>query len=425
MVTGIGWLAGAGKQAKASQSENLLEAVESLERILTQNILPFWFPGTLDSEFGGYSLNHDVIGCCKSHHSAKCLVNQARTMWFFSAIARSRFRVPEHLNSAHHGYRFLQEHMWDRDYGGFYWEVDFTTNVTAPGKHMYGQAFALYALSEYVSAGGETAARHLADTLWQLMEDKSHDDEFGGYLEALNRDWTAQTVGSSYLHANPGSKLMNTHIHILEALMSYYRVSRNDQVRERIVELVLILSSAVVRKGHGACSNTHARNWAAFEEKGGLCVSYGHDLEMIWLLIEACRLVQLPVAPLLDLFKTLFSNALRYGFDRRKGGFFLSGPPGKHADHRVKTWWVQAEALICALEMYRITSEDLYLNCFRRTLDWVIRHQVDWVNGDWHANISRSGKAFGNKAGPWKTAYHNGRSMLVCIEQLEALSAYT
>jgi len=37
--------------------------------------------------------------------------------------------------------------MWDAKNGGFYWEVDVTGNKKLmPKKHLYGQAFGLYAI---------------------------------------------------------------------------------------------------------------------------------------------------------------------------------------------------------------------------------------------------------------------------------------
>ena len=50
--------------------------------------------------------------------------------------------------------------MWDQQFGGFYWEVDSSGRAaTRPEKHMYGQAFGLYALTEYAMASGDPTAK--------------------------------------------------------------------------------------------------------------------------------------------------------------------------------------------------------------------------------------------------------------------------
>jgi mannose/cellobiose epimerase-like protein (N-acyl-D-glucosamine 2-epimerase family) len=78
--------------------------------------------------------------------------------------------------------------------------------------------------------------------------------------------------------------------------------------------------------------------------------------------------------PLLDLYRSFFSYALRYGYDRRRGGFYDSGKYNKFADRRIKIWWVQAESLLAALRMYEFTKEDIYLQCFCQTLDWIVKY---------------------------------------------------
>ena len=60
-----------------------------------------------------------------------------------ATVGRNIWRLPKH------GYRFLKEKMWDAKNGGFYWEVDASGNQKLKSrKHLYGQAFGLYALSE-------------------------------------------------------------------------------------------------------------------------------------------------------------------------------------------------------------------------------------------------------------------------------------
>lgn len=94
------------------------------------------------------------------------------------------------------------------------------------------------------------------------------------------------------------------------------------------------------------------------------------------------------------------------------------------ADRREKIWWTQAEALIGALHLYRLTWEEVYFSCFTRTLDWILKYQADWKNGDWHACVKKNGRSSGDKAGAWKSPYHNGRAMIRCLELLQLLPQY-
>jgi mannobiose 2-epimerase len=176
-----------------------------------------------------------------------------------------------------------------------------------------------------------------------------------------------------------------------------------------------------VRKTIGACTDKYQLDWTPLHGPEFDRVSYGHDIENVWLLIEACDAAGTSNGPLVDLYRTLFDYSLRYGYDSGSGGFYDSGPINSPADRRQKVWWVQAECMVSALDMYYLTRDALYFDCFAKTLDWITKHQIDWENGDWFSSISESGEASGSKAGAWKSPYHNGRAVIRCLELLEGL----
>lgn len=402
--------------------EDLVQIKKELERILNGNIVPFWYPQVVDTEHGGYRLNHDIEGNWAGP-SDKYLVTQARTVWFFSRLARSEYGSEEYLQAARHGYQLLRDRMWDKEFGGFYWAVDSTgEKATIPHKHLYGQSFGLYALSEYAIASGDTGARSLAQELFSILEFHAHDSAYGGYRESFLRDWTSTTEDElSPMGSRPDTKLMNTHLHLMEAITTYYLATRDSVARERLVELIFVQSNSVVRKTIGACTDKYQLDWTPLHGPEFDRVSYGHDIENVWLLIEACDAAGISNGPLVDLYQTLFDYSLRYGYDSKSGGFYDSGPINNPADRRQKVWWVQAECMVSALDMYYLTRDALYFDCFARTLDWITKHQIDWENGDWFSSISEAGEASGSKAGAWKSPYHNGRAVIRCLELLEGL----
>ncbi len=391
-----------------------------LEKILKENIASFWYTKSLDRENGGYTINFGPNGELKGR-GTKMIVTQARTVWLFSRLSRAGYKRKDYLEAAELGYRFLKEKMWDVENGGFYWEVDATgSKKLRPRKHLYGQAFALYAISEYYLASKKQEVLGFAIELFDLLDAKSHDQVYGGYIEFFNEDWTpVPDTETSYMGAPSGLKLMNTHLHLLEAMTTFYRASRLPVARERLIELINIESNAVVRKSLGACTDKYERNWTPRLEGNYARISYGHDLENVWLLIDACEAAGISNYPLLDLYQTLSDYSIRYGYDAGAGGFYDSGPFGQPADRRTKVWWVQAEAIVSALYMYRITGDEKYRFIFEKTLEFIDKNMVDWENGEWHANITPEGKPQGDKANIWKAGYHNGRAMIECLEILK------
>lgn len=400
-------------QSGPADRQALLQQKAVLERILAENIVPFWYPEVLDLEAGGYRLNHDLEGNWMGPHP-KVLVTQARTVWFFSQLVNYKKGPEEHLEAARHGFHFLRDHLWDHKYGGFFWEVDYTGKTpTRPNKHLYGLSFGLYALSEYYMASGDSEARELADRLFDLLEKHAHDKSWGGYREYFLRDWSAPPGSErGYMQVTPEIKLMNTHLHLMEAFTTYYKATRRPLARERLAELVAIQSNAVVRKNLGACTDKYQQDWTPVTGPQFDRVSYGHDIENVWLLVDANEALGLNNGPYLDLFRTLVDYSLRFGFDWENGGFYYAGDFNRQADNLDKSWWVQAEALVSLLTMYLLTGDERYQAAFSKSLEWTEKHQVDWNHGDWFGNVSPDGQPSGDKAGAWKSPYHNGRAVL-------------
>lgn len=392
-----------------------------LVKTLKDNILAFWHPRCLDTA-GGYMVDFDAQGQPKPS-GRKMIVTQARMLWFFSRMARAGLGDRKAmLAAAGHGWRFLSRKMYDERLGGFYWEVDAAgTQITRSAKHLYGQSFGLYALGEYALASGRTDVLDFAGRFFDVLERRAHDGEHGGYRESFQVDWSPGRAGEISPMGLPHElKLMNTHMHLMEALSTYYRASRRGQVRERLRELIGILSNAVIRKELPAGTDQYTEEWTPVLKGAGARISYGHDMENVWLLHDACDAAGQSFSPYLDLCRGLWKYALRYGWDNDRGGFFYTGDFNQPADNRVKSWWVQAEALVSALTMWKLTGEPDYFERFRKTWQFVTSFQIDRERGEWHESVQPDGRGTGNKGSAWKAAYHNGRAMIECERLLRA-----
>jgi mannobiose 2-epimerase len=218
----------------------------------------------------------------------------------------------------------------------------------------------------------------------------------------------------------PGDlKLMNTHLHLLEAMTTFYRASQLPLARERLLELINIESNAVVRKNLGACTDKYNQDWTPRLDGDYARVSYGHDIENVWLLMDACDAAGISDYPFMDLYQTLFKYSLQYGYDSRQGGFFYTGRFNTAADDRSKSWWVQAETIVSSLRMYERTKDPKYLSVFENTFNFIEAKMVDWEVGEWYEAITAQQQPQGDKGSIWKAGYHNGRAMIECLEILK------
>lgn len=408
--------------------------VPKLRHNLEEYVIDFWYPRSIDDEHGGFILSYDDEGAFAGN-DAKMIVTQARMTWFFARLTRTDVVDGDYTDAADHGFAFLRDAMWDDDHGGFYWEVDRRGTVRKPRKHLYGQAFGLYALAEYYRVTGNEQALDLAGDLFEVIDDVAKDHQNGGYHEYFEPDWEQVTEGTTYLATiepdwspkesgesvlDPTLKLMNTHLHLLEAFTTYYRVTGDETVRERLHELLTILTNTVVRKDRPACTDKYDPDWTPkLDDADFRVVSYGHDVENVWLTMEASEALDVPTRLFADLYDGLFDYSLEYGYDDQNGGFYFFGPLGEHATNRIKAWWVQAEAMTSALRMYEATGEDVYRNVFEETYDFIEQYHVDETHGEWHSGVDETLEPVGRKGAEYKGAYHDGRALIECIETLE------
>ena len=400
-------------RGRGDLDRQLTVAAETLEELLVGNILPFWRPRAVDRT-GGYHLHHDIEGN-NLGRGPKTLIAQARTLWFFSRVSCSRWGDAADLTSARHGYGFLVERLWDGTHGGFYWGLGPEGEPSHPHKHALAQAYGIYALTCYGLASGDSEALDLATSTFTLYDHHAHDPVHGGYREMFRRDWSESGDLRGYWAADPELKLLDTHLHLLEAFSALQAVRPNPELAGRIRELIDILRTADAAQPGGVTA--FRRDWTPLPRER---VEYGFDMKRIWLMAEACRSAGLDHRSGLPLYRMLFEQAVCFGWDARDGGFFSAGRPLDRAHELVKPWWAQAEALVCSLGMWEMTGEECYAHVFLRTLDWVFRWQADRRHGDWYENVDHRRRPSGRKAWAWKTPYHNTRAVLHSLESLAA-----
>src|SRR2546427_11724636 len=91
----------------APTAQDWANARLQLERILTENIVPFWYPRAMDLEYGGYRLNHDIPGAWLGPTN-NGLGAQGGRLWLFSAPPSTPVGTAAHLQTAPPAHAVLQ-----------------------------------------------------------------------------------------------------------------------------------------------------------------------------------------------------------------------------------------------------------------------------------------------------------------------------
>ncbi|WP_337098316.1 AGE family epimerase/isomerase [Paenibacillus sp. YIM B09110] len=386
----------------------------AIEAELKDNILGFWMKHSIDEEKGGFYgyISRELEVDASADKSS---VLNTRILWTFASAYRI-YKDKQYLRIAERAYAYVTEHFIDREYGGLYWMVDAEGSPSQPKKQIYGQAFAIYALSEYYRATGHEPALAQAIELFSVLEKHGYDPIHKGYVEALSREWE-QTDDLSLSNKDLNEKKsMNTHLHVLEAYTNLYRVWKSDELSAKLKELIEVTIKHIIDADSAHFLLFFDEEWNSKSEH----VSYGHDIEGSWLLVEAAEVLgnEALLAESKAIALRMAEATLNEGVDK-DGGLWNEADAHGLIDAD-KDWWPQAEAVVGFYNAYQMSGDEKYRDAAQRSWQFIENYIVDKQFGEWHWSVNEDGKPSENvqKVSAWKCPYHNGRA---CFEMLERL----
>lgn len=383
-----------------------------------RRILDYWSQYTVDKKNGGF------IGRLDNDNNIdevapKGVVLNARILWAFSAAVSSGAGNDSYLQLAGRAYSYLKNFFIDREYGGVYWMVDPKGRPCDTRKQIYAIAFVIYGLSEFYKVSTREEVRELAVQLYKELVCFSFDEEKGGYFEAFARDWSS--VDDLRLSAKDANekKTMNTHLHVLEAYTNLFRIWPDNGLKHQILFLLNNFSQYIIDKDTHHLVLFLDENW----KRKSSTVSYGHDIEAAWLLLEAAEVVG-------DFGQvaTMRQNALKMaaaaeeGLDT-DGGMWYEYEPGTDHLVRQKHWWVQAEAMIGFFNAWQIDKNPVFLQASLNSWNFIKNNILDRVHGEWFWGVNDDGTVMKgeDKVGPWKCPYHNSRACLELMYRIDQI----
>ena len=379
---------------------------------LTQNILPYWIEKMVDPRGGFYGRRngHEIL----DENAPKGAILNARILWTFSAAYRV-IRDPQYLEMAKRAKEYIEEYFIDKEFGGVYWSLSADGRSLETKKQFYAIGFAIYGLSEFYRATGDISAKELALSLFRNIEAHSRDKKLGGYFEASTREWRPIEDMRLSDKDDNASKTMNTHLHILEPYTNLLRIDPdNIELRNAVIDLIEIFLDKIEDQETHHLGLFFDEDWKRRDND----ISYGHDIEASWLLLEAAQMVgnENILKKTIDHTKKIAMAALQ---GRCCDGSMIYERHGNGHYDNDKHWWVQAENVIGQAYLWKFHGMNEMLEKSIQSWEYIRDNIVDHENGEWH--WSRKGKEINredDKAGFWKCPYHNSR---MCLEILSLL----
>ncbi|MFA4869696.1 MAG: AGE family epimerase/isomerase [Pedobacter sp.] len=391
----------------------MIDICNDVEKALA-DILSYWTNKMPDQVNGGFIGKIDVFEQLDLEAPKGAVLN-ARILWAFSA-AFIHTHNPVYKEMADRAYRYIINHFIDGKFGGVYWTVTSEGKPLETKKQIYALSFTIYGLAEYYKITQDEDVLEAGVKLFNAIETHSFDKDRGGYFEAFNRDWSPmEDLRLSRKDVNE-KKTMNTHLHILEAYTNLYKVNKDEQVHVKIKGLLDSFYKHIINPETMHLNLFMNEEW----QVSGSGISYGHDIEASWLLLEAAQL--LGEQPLINQFKELairLTEAAVQGLEK-DGSLIYEYFPESGKFNKERHWWVQAEALVGFLNAWELTGKQEYFNYFSSCWRFINQYIIDKEEGEWFWGVDEDllimkGE---DKAGLWKCPYHNARA---CIEILNRL----
>ena len=401
---------------------------------LEGDILPFWL--ALRDPDGGFYGEVTSDGTVLRDAPRGEILN-ARIIWTFAAAYKALGKQ-EYLSAALHARDWFVSNLIDKENGGVYWSASAEGSPSDTKKQLYSQAFAIYAFSELYKVTSNKADLEVAENLFNIIESRFADYDNGGYGEALARDMSLSA------HDINADKTMNSHLHLLEAYANLYQVWPNPALKVALISLINLMCEKIM-SSRGHLHLYFTRDWTVIPG----AVSYGHDIETSWLLLECAMATGDP-----SLVEYVKPCCLRLGAAGNEGllpdGSMMYETLPDGSSDLSRQWWVQAETvvgnlwlskyhsdpeglpralscwnwikthLLCHSESLACHSESLA--CHSESLachpESLACHSERSEESEWYWGTLADGVTLdlaNPKAGIWKCPYHNTR---MCLEVL-------
>lgn len=382
-----------------------------------KEILTYWIKNTKDTLNGGFIGQIDENNF--SHPDApKGAVLHCRILWAFSEA----YKVdpdPEYLQMAGIAFKYIADYFVDKNNGGIYWSVTAGGQPLDTKKQVYAIAFAVYGCAVYFDAGKNIAAKELAIQLYETIEKYSFDAKHQGYLEAFDKDWKLiADLRLSQKDANE-KKTANTHLHILEAYTSLYKIWPDTRLKQQLENLTGNFINIIIDPETGHLKLFFDECW---NSKSTL-ISYGHDIEAAWLLLDAATATGNKI-----LIQQVKNTVVKVAVAATRGlctdgSLWYEKDPALNELIKEKHWWVQAEAMVGFFNHWQITGDESFLKKSYQSWLYIEAFIKDKTYGEWLWGRNEDGSIMQgqDKVGMWKCPYHNARACMEIIKRINIL----
>ena len=385
----------------------LNELKEFYRNQLLNDTVPFWFPRSIDEEYGGFLLMRNADGTLIDDDKAVWI--QGRATWLLATLYNTIEQKEEWLNGAKKGVDFLLNHCFDTD-GQMFFHVTRDGKPIRKRRYYFSETFAVIALAAYAKASGE-----------EQYADKAR-EIFGNCLAYISGEKKLQP---KFTDTRPVKGIGGPMI-MLNTAQQLRETVGDARCDEWIDKWINEIETYFVKDDIRCVMEQVAPDGSIIDHIDQRTLNPGHAIEGAWFILHEAK-IRNNDQRLISLGLRMLDYMWERGWDKEYGGILyfrdVYNKPVQEYWQDMKFWWPQNETIIATLLAYTITGDKKYKLMHEQIHEYAYRHFHDKEHGEWFGYLHRDGRvAQTAKGNLFKGPFHLPRQEWYCYTLLETFT---
>ena len=379
-------------------NQELLSLRDFYSNQLLNNTLPFWFPKSMDVDFGGYLLMREKEGNLIDDDKAVWI--QGRFSWLLSTLYITVDKKNEWIAAAKSGVDFLLKYCFDAD-GRMFFHVTRDGKPIRKRRYFFSETFAVMALAAYAKASGDDEFSVKARSLFGKCVNYAHNPQL------FEAKYTSTRMFKSF-------SIPMMMVAVSQQVRDTIGDARCDEVIDQYIGEI---EKYFVKDDIRCVMEQVGLNGEVINHIEGRSLNPGHAIEGAWFILyegmkkENQQYVQLGCRMLDYMWER--------GWDKEFGGILYFKDvydfPNQEYWHDMKFWWPQNEAIIATLLAYSLTGNEKYAKWHSMVHTYAYEKFLDKESGEWYGYLHRDGTlANPTKGNLFKGPFHLPRQEWFC-----------